>query len=258
MSTEHKLGLIRAIKLILLLLTLIPSFTNFFLTKMPSTVIPGVSLWQLLYFFIVLLVVRVVAGYAIFFFSLSAVSLLSLPVVFVGAIVSCLKRLPAISNEQIFRESPHYISLLLNMLTVVPLAIGLMSQIPLRRYEMRLLNRTRGVTFREKILLMAARVINHILFTVIPNILQVRREERYKGSQVLIEEFANDFLLEKAKEINQRVIRCVIEMLDIAVASICFSVEHITIWAIEIGNLPSKQAFKEYSNGKEQTSQDTG
>jgi len=233
----------------LLFLLMIPSFTNFFAARFPSAIIPGISHWQLFYFVVVLLAVRLIAGEPMFLFSVSTVSLLAVPVVFVGALVCFLKKLALGDVTDIWGKSSHYVSLLLNMLAVIPIAIAFMSQVPLRRYERYLFQKTTGVSPLEKALLMVSRVINHILFTVIPKVMQIWREEHRKKEHLSLYELASDALLDDAKNVKRRIVRALTQMLDIGLASICFSLEYITLWTLEIANLPSKRALKESQDG---------
>jgi hypothetical protein len=238
------------LKLVALFLFLVPSFTTYFADRIQGTAAPGISLWQLLYFFIVLLVVRILAGLPVLFFAISTVSFLALPVVFVGSLIWVVKTLATGDIGQIYAQSKHYVSLLLNMLAVIPLAIAFISQIPFREYELHLFQRTGGVSLREKSLLMATRVINHILFTVIPNVLQVWREEHRTKQPLLLHEVPEDIFVERAKRLKQRIIKSVMQMFDVGLASICFALEYIPLWALEIGALPSPQQIEEHRDGK--------
>ena len=72
----------------------------------------------------------------------------------------------------------HYISLAITMITVIPLALSMVAMIPFQRIENRLLQQSQGVSLLEKSVLMFVRVFIHIIYFVIPDILEVLREER--------------------------------------------------------------------------------
>jgi hypothetical protein len=245
------------IKFSILFLFFLPSLTNFFSRSVGSQIIPGISLWQLIYFFLVFFVVLIISGRKVLVFSLAVVSLLSISIVFIGALVACLRIIDIFSNEEIYQYSSHYISLLVTMLTVVPISIAVISSVPFKKYELLLLNQMRGISIFERILLMGSRVFNHVYFDVIPNIILVKKEERHKKTQFSIDEVLDDALLEKGKKLKQKVIRIFLEMTNTSAACICLSLEHIPLWALEISNLPSQKPLmklkKEKKNGETKT-----
>ena len=183
--------------------------------------------------------------------SITIVSLLSISVVFIGSFIACLRIFPKFSNDEIFHYSQHYLSLLITLLTVVPMAIAVISALPFKKYELLLLNQMRGVSMCERILLMGVRVFNHVCLTIIPNIILVRREEKLRGIQLSIDEVLDDAFLEKGKKFKQKLIKFSLEMINIGLASICLSLEYIPLWALEISNLPSKKTLKELNKEKQ-------
>ena len=166
---------------------------------------------------------------------LTAAVLVTVPVVASGACISFVVSLfdADVWNAQI-KYSAHYLGLCVTMLTVVPIALGLVATIPLQVFEQQLLQNRKGVTMGQKRLLMALRVFNHIVYYVIPNILEVVREER----QFLTGDDGMD--RSKGKHgVSQRVALVMRRMTHVAGEGICASVQYIPLWAAEIARLPA-------------------
>jgi hypothetical protein len=81
--------------------------------------------------------------------------------------------------------------------------------------------------------LMFARVFNHIVFFVIPSILEVVREERrlQPGSSTP----------RMAVSARARISCLLNDLTQIGVEGICASIQYIPIWAVEISLLPGKE-----------------
>jgi len=122
--------------------------------------------------------------------------------------------------------APHYLALALNMLTVIPLAAAVVLTLPLERAETALLRAagSGGVPRRRKALLMALRVFNHVAFFVIPEILEIVREER--------------LLSPAAPPPGPRRRRLAADLVQLGVAGICGALQYLPLWAREIARLP--------------------
>jgi hypothetical protein len=119
------------------------------------------------------------------------------------------------------------VRLTLNMLSVIPLALSIVASLPFARLEAHLLKDVRGVAPREKKLLMAVRVFNHIAFFVIPNLLEVVREERPVGPR-------------RRTPAGFAPRRLIAALVQFAVAGICAALRFIPLWAREIAALPDR------------------
>lgn len=214
-------------KLALLLLAGVPAFTGYPLSSYPATILPGLSWAWIAYGLTVNMLVAICAGRKIYGAIAAVAALVALPVVFGGAGISfLLSVLGWGATAGVADYSPHYVALCVTMLTVVPLALGLVAVIPMGAFEQRLLQHPQGVSRLEKCLLMFLRVFNHIVFEVIPNIIEVIREERRYRSP------SSD---------RPSVFVLVNEMVHIATAGICTAVQFIPLWALEISQLPDRK-----------------
>ena len=214
-------------KLALLLLAGVPAFTGYPLTICHAPILPGLTWAWIAYGLTVNILVAVCTGGQIYGAIAAIASLVALPVVFGGAAISFLLGVlgwGAAAGPADY--SPHYVALCVTMLTVVPLALGLVAVIPMGRFEQHLLQHPQGVSRAEKCLLMFLRVFNHIVFEVIPNIIEVIREERRYHSP---------------SGVRPSVFVLVREMVHIATAGICAAVQFIPLWALEISQLPDRK-----------------
>jgi len=104
--------------------------------------------------------------------------------------------------------------------------------IPFQQFEQRLLQDSRGVTNLERRFLMAVRVFNHVLFSVIPSIFEIVREERLleRGSAAPGE----GRVWTAARRLSA-------VLVQISVAGICGALRFIPLWAQEIAALPARR-----------------
>lgn len=222
------------IKLLVLLILAIPAFSGLPLKMFDQIVLAGITRGWLGYSFVTHSILALVLGPALWAICLSISVAIMLPVVFGGATISYLLYLFGIGGAiGPFGYSAHYLSLSLTMLTVIPLANGLIAVLPLNRIENRLLTREDGVRFYEKAALMFIRVFTHIVFFVIPNVLEIMREERrqqYPGDATL--------------PIRRRIAAAVRTLIYFGVGGICASVQYIPLWADEIAALPDRAPSK--------------
>lgn len=214
-------------KLVLLLLAGVPAFTGYPLTICHAAILPGLSQAWIVYGLTVNILVAACTGRQIYGAIAAVAALVTFPVVFGGATISFILSVlgwGAAAGPADY--SPHYVALCITMLTVVPLALGLVAVIPMGVFEQHLLQHPQGVSRMEKCLLMFLRVFNHIVFEVIPNIIEVIREERrYRSPSA---GWPSVFVL-------------VNEMVHIATSGICTAVQFIPLWALEISQLPDRK-----------------
>jgi hypothetical protein len=178
---------------------------------------------------------------------LAVAALISMPGVFVGGTVAYLIFLLGLGYDAgQAAYSPHYVSVCMTMLTVIPLALSIIGVVPFQRFEHKLLQSSAGVSKLEKCILMFLRVFNHIVYFVIPNILETIREEGHYRKRMKIEKMPS-FQPADAKRtwiIKSRILALVQEMVQLAVESICASIQFIPLWAVEISQLPNKHRAK--------------
>lgn len=231
-------------RLALLALSAIPAFTGYPLRQMDMTVIEGISWGWIGYFLWIHILIRFLLGAVHYANTLSVAALITVPVVFVGGALSYLIHLAGMGPaDGTAAYSGHYVALCLTMLTVIPLALSMVAVIPFHRIEHNLLLNRKGVAWHEKILLMFLRVFNHILFFVIPNILEVMREE--KRWQIDREGGASAESRGKpgnqGVSLSKRLRRLIRAMTSMGIESICTAVQYIPLWAVEISRLPDRE-----------------
>jgi hypothetical protein len=226
MSWKHRLAVLFA--------TALPAFSGYPLRQMPGELVAGVPIAWVVYFVAAQVVILLVSGPRLHALTLSIAALITLPVVFVGAAVSYLLLIagwPGAASQALF--SAHYVTLCLTMLTVVPLALNMVAAVPFHELEQYLLKAPGGVSRPQKMALMFVRVFNHIVFFVIPGILEVVREERrlHPGGASP----------EGTRPAAGRVALLRDDLTQIAIEGICASIQYIPIWAVEISRLPAKE-----------------
>jgi len=221
----------------------IPAFSGYPLDLFQADVIPGITYgwvgyWTLVYFAILLLV-----GGKLLANALALATLITIPVVFVGSAISYLIYLLGIGSAAgPFSHAPHYITLCITMLTVIPLALCLVAVIPFHEFEYSLLRNKTGVSRIEKFCLMFVRVFNHIIYAVIPNILETVQEERHYRRWVdkTLQSGGKTSFFRGNRSLKNKMITLVADMIQIGVEGICASIQYIPMWAVEISQLPDK------------------
>jgi hypothetical protein len=174
------------LRLAALLLAALPAFTGWRPPGWSQVLIPGASLGTVLVALGANAVIGLACGPGVLGGALTVAAMMVLAVVFSGATVSCgLYWLGWAYPGGPSDFSPHYLALALNMLTVIPLAVAMVMTLPLERAETALLRSGRPVSPVRKGALMALRVFNHVTFFVIPEILEIVREERMLAPQGL-------------------------------------------------------------------------
>jgi hypothetical protein len=200
-------------------------------------ILPGVAGGPVLYVLLVLGGVACFCGRAFLANTLAVTALILMPIIYGGGAVSWLLAVAggASPGGAGSLHGGHYVRLTLNMLSVIPLALAIVASIPFDRLEQRLLGKVRGISAGEKYLLMFIRVFHHIVYFVIPNLLEVMREEA---------------LLRRVSEsVSGRPKPCSIlawgrrltaGLVQIGVSGICASLRFIPLWAREIDDLPRR------------------
>jgi hypothetical protein len=166
-----------------------------------------------------------------------------MPVVFVGAIVSYMIFLSGLGYKAgPYAYSPHYLSLCITMLTVIPLALSMVAIVPFHELEHKLLQKQHGVSKITKFFLMSLRVFNHIVYFVIPNILESVREERHYRKWVL-NTLKADTGVKPGETVKMKIklTGLIKDMTQLGVEGICAAIQYIPLWAIEISQLPDKR-----------------
>ncbi|RTZ99589.1 MAG: hypothetical protein DSY90_00920 [Deltaproteobacteria bacterium] len=214
-------------KLMLLAVAAVPAFTGYPLMFLNDPVIAGITRGWLGYSLGVHGILAMVLGPAVWGICLSIAVLIMLPVVFGGAAISYLLYLSGLGTTGPAGYSAHYLGLCITMLTVIPLANGLISVIPVHRIERTLLTRETGVSFIEKAALMFIRVFTHIVFFVIPNVLEIVREERQQRESL---------------PLRHQAAGAIRMLVYLGVEGICASVRYIPLWAEEIAALPDRRS----------------
>jgi hypothetical protein len=217
-----------------LLVSAVPAFWGRALAWIPGEIMPGVDWGIVVYFGVIHLVILFLLGRRWYANLLTLATLVSLPVVYAGAAITWLGPVLGLIDHSAAATGTHYVKLGLTMLTVVPLALGLMAVIPFNSLENRLLLRPEGISMFQKKILMVLRVFNHTVFFVIPSLLEVMREER---SMIQTGAFPTDSAIKSGYGWAR--FRRLLEVVTyLAVESICAAVQFIPLWAYEIGRLP--------------------
>jgi hypothetical protein len=232
------------LKLLLLATLSVPTFSGYPLTSFQTEVISGLTHGWLFYFFVVNSFIFILTGGRFFANAITIAALISMPVVFVGAMVSYLIFLSGLGYKAgPSAYSAHYLSLCITMLTVIPLALSMVAIVPFHELEHKLLQKQGGVSKMEKFFLMSLRVFNHIVYFVIPNILESIREERHykKWAQRCLKTEQESLKPGKFFKMKATLAGLIKDMTQLGVEGICASIQYIPLWAVEISQLPDKR-----------------
>jgi hypothetical protein len=232
------------LKFCFILILSVPSFTGYPVNLVDSEVLSGITYGWILYFFVVNSSILILNGPRFFENIVAVAALISLPVVFLGATVSYLIYLVGLGyNAGPTAYSAHYVSLCITMLTVIPLALAIIAIVPFHDFEHHLLKNSQGVSKLQKFLLMFLRVFNHIVYFVIPNILEAVREERQyvRWASKNLTRDSSVSTLGKVNSIQQKLKGLIRVMIQLAVEGICAAIQYIPLWAAEITQLPGRK-----------------
>ena len=217
---------------IVLLVVAVPAFSGYPLQLAKHEVIAGIAWSWPVYLAVVHLTLCFLFRGRIYANIVAAGALITVPVVFAGAALTQLLYLAGIAVRDPAANDIHYVQLCLTMLTVVPLAVGLVASLPFNRFERRLLAQPRGIRPFQKKLLMSTRVFQHIAFFVLPNTLEVLREE-LPGQR-----WRQQWQAARLRTVSLFIGDCI----HLAVEIICSSLQYIPLWAHEISRLPERNS----------------
>lgn len=219
---------------LILIMVAIPAFTGLFLTQGPMLFL-DIQAGRLLYWLVTALAIILLRGRFLWLTATLIAFVIAIPVAGGGALLSLLLHVLGLSAMTPLQITAHYVFLLINMLSMIPLAIALVSLIPTAALEARLLRGVTGVSLPQKSMLMALRVFNHVVFTVMPEIMQTVTEElRFNGYV-----YKTDLKVKHRRRLFlQSILR---KFMFVAVAALCLSVKYIHFWAAEISALPGKK-----------------
>jgi len=232
------------IKLLLLLILSVPAFSGYPINMSGAEILPGISYGWVFYFITVHCLILLITGVRHYSNILSLSALISVSVIFIGGTVSYLIFLTGLGHGAgPSAYSGHYVSLCLTILTVVPLALGIVAIVPFHEIEQHFLIHKTCVSKPEKSILMFLRVFNHIVHFVIPNILEVMREEaQYRRHATSFDPKTSGLQRpNKMSAIKIRVKVLIRNFTYLGVEGICSAVQYIPLWAIEISHLPNKK-----------------
>lgn len=230
------------IKLLILSVLALPAFIGWPVTAIDTEIIAGVRQSWVLYALLIHAAILLLAGVQFAEKALTLAVLISTPVVFLGAGLSFLllpASVDAVAGAATY--SAHYVSLCLTMLTIIPLTVCMVALIPFHRFENTLLTKPNGVSKIQKYALMFLRVFNHIVYSVIPGILEVIQEERHYRGWLDQQAREHHSIIAKIRYRRQWIGALLRDMIQIGVEGICASIQLIPLWALEISQLPAKQ-----------------
>jgi len=224
-------------RLILFCMLAIPAFTGYPLGYFQESLFPGLTLGWIVYAALVHAAILGLLGPSSYRLALIICLLIALPVVLLGTAISLIVLLfRGWTTTGLNVIISHYVALAITMLTVIPLALSIVAVIPFHRMENSLLNQPGGVNLVQKIALMFARVCIHVIYFVIPDILEVLREEKTLN-QIMGRQASPE---EPKLSLRVRGAMLVRSMIQVGVEGICSSVRHIPLWAEEIARLPGR------------------
>ena len=222
------------IHLTVFLILAVPAFTGFPLEQVPAQIVPGIRWSWMAYGVLVNLVIDLLLSPRIYARILTIAALVTLPVVYAGAILTWTGLQLGFSAGTEYAAGRHYTQLCITMLSVVPLALALVVAIPFGAIERRMLLQTGGVTPRQKKRLMALRVFNHIVFSVAPAMVEILREEGFAHR------WRMGLTPSRPNGIGGRwhlVKTMMHDLVHLAVEGICAALQFIPLWAHEIAQL---------------------
>jgi hypothetical protein len=222
----------------------IPAFSGFPVNHVQGAIVPGAGYGWVGYGVVVHAVTWALLGKKAYRIAIVICVLIALPVVLLGAGISFAGLFFRGWNPTLQEQySAHYISLAITMLTVIPLALSMVAVVPFHRIEYRLLRKSQGASIIEKSALMFLRVFSHIFYFVIPNILEVVREERIFSTITGRRKIPGVASL----PLRRRLAIMVRILIQIGVEGICAAIRYVPLWADEISRLPGRNRAKKNS-----------
>lgn len=236
------------LKLLLIWTLAVPAFNGFPINYLPGNLLPGTSYGWLTYGAVVYAAIILLLGKKVFKLTIVVALTISVPIVLLGFLISSVGLFIGIWSQGNPAEYiTHYTRLFVTMIVVIPLALSMLAVIPFHRLEHHILFSNRGVKISEKIILMSLRVFSHIFHFVIPNILEVVREERSLTTRTLTGGQQSNTL-----PLSRRVVAIVQVLVSIGVESICSAIRFVPLWAEEISKLPGYTKLKQKTDTTDQ------
>ncbi len=224
------------LKWVLLFVAGIPAFIGLPRIHGIETIVQGLPLERLLYGIGLHLLIFICWGGTFLAGICSAASLVVLPLIFVGASTSYVLTLSGLAYPGGWADfGPHYLALAVNMLSVIPLALSLVLSLPFSRFEAGLLQKSGGVHWFEKYLLIIMRVFNHIAFSVIPSALEVAREEGWADREPRQHRGET---APRYRSGHRHAAGVISDLVYLTATCICSALRFIPLWAAEIAALP--------------------
>jgi hypothetical protein len=232
-----------------LVLLAVPAFSGYPLGHLPWEPVAGVCGGSVLYLLVSALLLLWLLGAERYGNALAVAVLITVPVVCSGSVISWLL-LPAGGEAAIAAKaaySRHYVSLAITMLTVIPLALAFVAVIPFHDLENQLLRTRDSVSRREKVLLIVMRVFNHIVYYVIPDIMEVVREEKlwHLAAKEPLQTGRSSAMASRYRAMATLARDTLSGLVYLAVEGICASIRYIPVWALEIARLPEKRTRRD-------------
>ena len=216
-----------------------------------AQIVPGIDWAAVGYLVSVHLVSCLLTGGRSYNRILAISAMISLPVVFGGGSISYLMYLlnmGGVSDPYFF--GAHYLELAITMLSVVPVALSMVAVIPMGALEQRLIRGRQVVTRFQKSALMCLRVFNHVLFNVIPSIVEIMHEEGifHTPPQGTSDASRPMSLGERWQRFHCRSKLLLQQLIQVGVQGICSAIEYIPLWSVEISQLPEATPGKQTSD----------
>lgn len=250
----------RLLQSLILIALAVPAFTGLFLTWGPALFL-DITLGRLAYWLATSLAIFALRGRFLWITANAIAVLIIIPVVAGGGVLALLLYALGLGGMSLTQIAAHYVFLLINMASMIPLGIALASLVPTAQIETRLLRNTRGVTVFQKALLMAMRVFNHVVFAVMPEIVQAATEElRFNGylykTGTKLKKRRRILIIFKAKDRaplegttqssavlpSRYFIKSILQkLMFVAVTALCSSLKYLHLWTAEISALPDKK-----------------
>jgi hypothetical protein len=229
------------LKALIIWVMAVPAFTGFPINHLPGNLLAGISYGWLAYGAMVYAAIILILGKKVYRITLVVALSIAIPLVVLGILISSVGLL--ISGwDQAYLDGriTHYISLMVTMVVVIPLALSMVAVLPFHRLERHILQSKNGVRTSEKIILMFLRVFSHIFYFVLPNILEVIREEGILKRKTVLTGGDQSTRLPLSFRIKE-----VVQMLvNIGVEAICSAIRYLPLWAEEISRLPGYEKKK--------------
>ncbi|MCF8067196.1 MAG: hypothetical protein K9L30_01280 [Desulfobacterales bacterium] len=236
------------LKALIIWVLAVPAFTGFPIHYLHGRLLAAVDYGWIIYGAIVYAAIVLLLGKKIYKITIIIALAITIPLVLLGTLISIIGLLISGWNVgDLMDIIGHYAHLMATMIVVIPLALSMITVLPFYRLESHILQSRHGVGMWPKIVLMFLRVFNHIFYFVIPNIIEVIREEGVlPGRGVLTSGQTSKKLplLKRLRKITQ-------VLVNIGVESICSAIRFIPLWVDEISMLPDKHTVNIITQNKE-------